>query len=1102
MASYFDRIQFDPRLRETWFGKYLVNVRVVFLVIIGIMVVGAINYLTIPRRLNPEIQIAIVTVTTIFPGASPEDVEALITVPLEDKLKSLEGLDEISSTSRDSVSAIVLQFTASQDPDEARSRAQEAVSELTDLPEDAQTPRVTLLDFENRPVLTFVLSSADIPGLMTISERLSERLERIASIARVDRSGFEEQLIEVRLDPSALAQYGVTPGGLSGQIRAGAASFPAGSVRTERSQFGLSISKQLTTIDAIRDIPIDVSRGAPVPLGTIAQIREVSGTDVKKTWFTREDTSLRGVQFFVYKTASSNIDKAAVDAVHEIETFLAPYENTISYTEITNTGTQIAEQFDELVSEFGNTILLISITLFVFLGLKQAAIASVTVPLTMLASIAISNAFGMSLNFLTLFSFLIALGLLIDDTIVIVTAMTRYYASGKFSPAEAGQLVWRDFFTPLWSTTATTIWSFLPLLLATGIIGEFIKPIPIVITATMISSTGIALIVTLPLMIIFSKLHIPRRVRILLWALLAVMVILAIQRVSPAPGGTMLIILLAGVMVFILRKNAGVYRNKLRDAISSQKHIARYVFNKNIWRGLRHGFVNLEGVSAVYQRVLRSLVRSTSARKNIIAFIVVFSVISYALVPLGFVRNEFFPKTDEDLFYVTGELPPGTTLRQTEGVARRAAELVSRLGIAKYLTTESGFGLSGTGNRQEDTASFIITVALPAAEDRAKSSLEIAQEVRDAMQTFTDAKITVTELSGGPPAGADVQVSILGDDLGILEGYAQKIVSYLETVPGVSNAESSLKSGTSQLSFIPDAQSLAAEGISRTTLGTYLRTYTSGFTLDTIRFNEERDVVLRLAADIPQPEDLNQLMIPGQGGQVPLGALGEFVLTPNPVSISREDTLRSITVTAAITGDATTAEVNRELLSFIETLDLPEGYRTQTGGVNEENQRSVNSIIQAMALSFLLILVTMVLEFKSFRQSILVMLTIPLAVSGVFYLFALTRTPLSFPALIGVLALFGIVVKNAIVIIDKINANIREEMSLEDSIVEGSASRLEPVVLTSLTTIFGLLPITLSDPLWRGLGGAIMSGLLFSGIIMLFFIPVMYAIAYGKKSDD
>jgi HAE1 family hydrophobic/amphiphilic exporter-1 len=299
---------------------------------------------------------------------------------------------------------------------------------------------------------------------------------------------------------------------------------------------------------------------------------------------------------------------------------------------------------------------------------------------------------------------------------------------------------------------------------------------------------------------------------------------------------------------------------------------------------------------------------------------------------------------------------------------------------------------------------------------------------------------------------------------------------------------------------------MGENNISQDQLGLWLRTFASGFTLDTIKLasngNEDTDITLRMGTGAQKIEDIYSIGIPSQTGVQPLANLGTIELKPNPTQITREDGKRTISVTAATRPGFNTSELNKDLETFAtNSLNLPNGYSWKTGGVNEQNQESVSSILTAMLLSFLLIIVTMVIQFGSFRKAIIVMLVIPLSISGVFIIFGLTQTPLSFPALIGMLALFGIVVKNSILIVDKIGANQKIGMDFTDSIVDASVSRLEAIALTSVCAIIGLIPITLSNPLWRGLGGAIIAGLTFSGTIMLFFIPVVYYYWFHPRAE-
>ncbi len=281
--------------------------------------------------------------------------------------------------------------------------------------------------------------------------------------------------------------------------------------------------------------------------------------------------------------------------------------------------------------------------------------------------------------------------------------------------------------------------------------------------------------------------------------------------------------------------------------------------------------------------------------------------------------------------------------------------------------------------------------------------------------------------------------------------------------------------------------------------------YASGIPLQSINFDKTKttkeDIVFEMQTGRSHPEGLSTVSVMSQSGaSVPLLSLGHFETKANPTIITRENGNRVISVSATVTKGFPVTQKNAELEHFADSLHLPSGYSWKTGGVNEENAKSVTSILQAMVLAFILILITMVIQFGSFRQAIIVLIVIPLAVSSVFLIFALTGTPLSFPALIGVLSLFGIVVTNSMFIVDKININKREGMELKEAIADAGASRLEPIILTKLCTVLGLLPITLSNPLWRGLGGAIISGILVSSTIMLLFIPSVYYLWF--KNDE
>lgn len=1096
-ATYLKHLSFNKKLASSIQAKYLANPRLLVLLLLMIVTFGAFSYKAIPRRLNPEIKIPLVIVSTVLPGANPKDVESLITDPLEDEIGGIKNLKTFTSTSRDSVSIIQIEFNTGTDADKAASDTKAAVDSV-DLPTDAQKPNVAKIDFEQFPVWSFSLTSknGDAASLIALSKTIRDRLEAISTVDQVSISGLEEQEIQIVLKPEAISTYNFNPQILITALNNATKSFPAGTLKTESSSFTISVNPSVENIEDIRNIRINTG-GAIVNLSDIATVTKKSKPSQLKSYVAnKESLPNQAVSFSVFKTENADIGKTAKEAKKEVDGLLKNYEGQFSIYSTSDVSKEIDDQFNELIRDFILTVILVFIALFIFLGIRQAIVASIAIPLTFLITFIIMNIFGISLSFISFFSLLLALGLLVDDTIVVISAMTAYHRSSKFTPFETGLLVWRDFITPIFTTTLTTVWAFIPLLLSSGIIGEFIKPIPIVVSATLLASFFVAMFITLPIIAYFMKPEIPKRVTVLLLIFLLILVFGILFSVSGKGPLLILEIIILGIIIFLIFKLRETFTLNLRKKIITPSR--RYVDL------LDHGLISFENLSFKYQTLIKGILSSKKGLKLTVVMVVIFSIFSYVLVPLGFVKNEFFPKTDADQLSVSVELPPGTNLETSRKEALNIFSNLQKIEEVKTVSLNMGQATNEFGSAAGSEANnFLYTLVFE--EDKKKSSFEISEEIRNDFKDYSRGKLSVNEESGGPPAGADVQIKLLGPDLGTLDKYADDLISYLESQPGITNVDKSIKPGTSKITFIPDKNKLAENSISSEQIGFSLRTFASGFQLSKVKFetdsNEEEDITLRFSDSVEFVESINQIQLvnPNTGQLIPLTSLGRLELSSSPTLVTREEGKRTISVTASVKRSYSIQDVNKNLEQYAKTLNLPNGYSWKTGGVNEENQESVNSILTAMILSFLLILVTMVLQFSSFRKAFIVLLVIPLSISGVFIIFSLTNTYLSFPALIGVLALFGIVVKNSILIVDKIQANEKTSMSFIEGIADGAASRLEPIALTSLTAILGLVPITLSDPLWRGLGGAIIAGLTFSGTIMLFFIPVVYYLTFRSQ---
>lgn len=1102
ITTYLRKLKFEPQLNNLFIAKYFKNPRLVFLVILMITAVGVSSYISLPRRLNPEIEIPIITVVTVLPGANPEDVETLVTEPIESALTTLSDVRTVTSTSQENMSVISIEFESNVDPESVRDDVQSQIDQIT-LPDDAQSPRVQTIDFENQPVWSFAVIGPDEASLARFADTLTKNLKEKSSIREVQTSGLQTQEISITISPEKVATYGINPALLSGQIKSAAGSFPAGSVTTDTSTFTLSLDPSITSIEDIRNLPIQ-SNGATLPLSAIATIQEAAKPEEFQSFYANADESAtQTITFNIYKAQTANIADAVSDSEDVVHETIESFGSQFHVQSITNSGELIDEQFNELIRDFIIIIVLVFIVLFTFLGARQAFVSLFAVPLTFLISFTVMKYSGISLNFLSTFSLLLSLGLLVDDTIVVISAMSSYFRTGKFTPLETGLLVWRDFGIAILTTTLTTVWAFLPLLLAGGIIGEFIKSIPIVVSSTLLASLFVAMIITLPLMIILLAPAIPRRVSIFLRILLAVSLATLYFVITPKGQFFVVEILSFFIFIFVLMITREQLTSRIRTYFNSQKKTKNSVLNR-FMKYSESGVISFSRIDMKYRSILSNILSSRINRRNTIIIVVLLSLFSYILVPLGFVKNEFFPSSDQNSLYVSLELPAGTNRATTEKEAKSVMDKLRKTPDVLYVTADFGRTYSETGYGSAGENTVLFSVVLPPLHERDRTSIKIAQDLRDEFANYNKGELVVSEVSGGPPAGSDIQIKLYGDDLAVLDQYADKILSHLRTVDGINDPQKSIKSGTSKLVFEPNHQQLAQYGISQDQIGLWLRTFASGFTLDSIKFSgsNDTDITLRLNSGVQKVDDIYRLALPTQQGVVPITDLGRLKMESNPTQITREDGDRTISVTASVKAGYNIPTLNQELEKYANSeLNLPTGYTWKTGGVNEQNQESINSIMAAMLLSFLLIIVTMVIQFGSFRKSIIVMLVIPLSISGVFILFGLLQIPLSFPALIGILALFGIVVKNSILIVDKITANQEIGMEFTESIIDGSVSRLEAIALTSITAIIGLIPITVSDPLWRGLGGAIIAGLTFSGTIMLFFIPVVYYYWFHPKEN-
>lgn len=1125
-SEYLEKLEFDPKLRKSAFNFFVTRPRVVLLLIAGISLWGLWSFGKLPRESNPEVKIPIAIVATPFPGASPGDVEELVTKKIETKIAGLSGIKKITSNSANSLSAITVEYEASEPLDDAIRRLRDAVSEIkSELPDDAEDPSVKEISFDDQPILTIALSgSLNGLALRDLADSAKDELEKIQGVREVRVSGGDEREISVSYDPAKLSALGISADEANRAIAATNRAIPAGAKDGARFSYPLRTDARFFTAEELGNIPIRFyENGGAVLLRDIAEVEEIAR---KRTILSR--LSINGsapenaVTLDIVKRTGGNIIETVDEANRTMERLSENFPPETQWTVTVDFAKEIRKNFDELTRDFFITVGLVMTTLFLVVGLKEAIIAGMTIPLVFFVTFGTMLLSGISLNFLSLFSLLLSMGLLVDDAIVVVSATKQYLRTGKFTPEEAVLLVLRDFKVVLTTTTLTTVWAFLPLLLATGIIGQFIKSIPITVTVTLIASLGIALMINHPLAAALERVRFTRNWFFISLATLAGIIAYGIflKNIWGASLAGVALILIVRLALWFFFKNGNriltnntslVEREWESDALIKARLKEAGNREDTAWKDrLIHGVIHFDHIIPPYEKLLRGVL--ASARRKWTVLLGTFALfIGAVLLPVfGIVPTEFFPPSDEELIFVNLEAPTGLKLEETNRLIQKVEErLLGYPEIVDFSTVVGNAGASqdGTGGVGGNASHLAgITVKLSDKHDRNRTSFELADRMREDFKTISGADIRVASLAGGPPSGASFEARISGDDLREIERIAGDLKQILANIPGTTNISTSLKNAPADYTFSLDHNRLAYFGLDATGIGSALRMAISGTEITTVlRDNDEISVVARFDdATIPTLDEVRNIEFKNaRGATVRLGELATIELKPSLESITRIDQKRSVLLSSGV---ETGTRPNEVLSAFQEKVAgeyrLPDGYSITYGGENEQNQESVQSILNALVIAIILIVATLIIQFNSVTQAVIVLATLPLAMIGVFVGMAIFGVPLSFPGLIGILALFGIVVKNAIILIDKINLNWESGLEYTEGIIDAGKSRIEAIFITSFSTILGLVPITLSDALWRALGTAIIFGLAVSSFFTLLIIPILVSMIKRKNRNS
>jgi len=1003
--------------------------------VLVVILLGVVSLSNLALDLLPDMSFPMAIVSIDYEGAGPMEVESLITQPVESILGTVSNIKSVSSTSSEGNSTIVAEFNSGTDMDFAILDMREKVDLVKAyLPEGISTPFILKIDPNMMPIVEMSVSNGgDQAGLKTLVEdEISPRIERIAGVASVDASGGLDREIRVEVYPERLKGYGISLAQIVQALRMENLNLPGGSVDDSSKRYILRTTGEFQSIQDIENIPIYLPKGGMIQLKDVA--------DVKDTF--KEITSkitMKGkpcIALVVRKESTANTVQVARRIDKELVKMQEEYED-IEITTIIDTSDYIQKSINNVsqIAIIGGFLAIILLYLFLR-NFKTTFIIGAAMPISIIATFSLIYFNGLTLNMMSLGGLALGIGMLVDNSIVVLENIYRYRQEGH-GRLDAARLGSNEIAMAVIASTLTTIAVFAPIVFVKGIAAQMFREMALTVTFSLLASLVVSLT---------------------------------------------LVPMLSSKVLSVTREG---------DKIKRIRFVSRVLDQWNI------GFEKLD---AVYRRVLAW---ALSHRKSAILIMVVLFVVSLAAVP--FVGAEFYPQTDEGYVVASIKLPKGTLLNETLKVTGEVERIMDDIPEMEGVFVMTGAGGQMSFGSSVDTASATMYGRLVPLKERKRSSFEIADELRGKISHIpgADIKIESMAMTGPPSSGAPVTIRIKGDDPAVLSDIAQDIKAIVQDVDGTREVRSSLDEGKPEVNINVDRGRASQYGLNVSTVASTIQAAVDGQVASRYRAGgDETDIRVTLRKEdgksVDSLEDL--IILSPAGQQVPLSEIADVVIQEGPNKIDRVDQVRVVTVTSGIFG-RDLRSVMKDIQAQVANYPLFPGYIIEYGGENEEMVDSFISLGKALILAIILVYMIMASQFESLVYPFIIMFSVPFALTGAIGGLVITGRTLSVPAFIGIIMLSGIVVNNAIVLVDYINTLRARGEERNAAILKAGPVRLRPILMTALTTILGLFPMSLGlgegSEAQAPLATAVIGGLVFSTLLTLIVVPVMYTLFDG-----
>ncbi len=1004
----------------------------------ALVVLGVFSFSQLKYELLPKITPPFITVATVYPGASPSEVETSVTKLLEGAVSGVDKIKTVSGTSAEGVSIVAIEFVMSANVNTALQDVQRKVNEVTSqLPEDARTPTVSKFAIDEMPVLrmgvTGTMPSREFYQL--VKDKVQPLLAKIPGVGQITLIGGDEREIRVNIDPQRLRSYGLSLLQVTQAIKASNLDFPTGKVEEGNEQFIVRIAGKFASVDDLRKSVIAQSKqGGDI---TIADIAEVEDGRREYSQMSRID-GVSSIGILVSKQSDANTVDVSTLVRKEIPIIENLYKSSGLTFDIAQDGSTFTlDAANAVKKDLTISIVLVAIVMLAFLhSVRNSIIVMIAIPASLVSTFIAMYAFGLTLNLMTLLGLSLVVGILVDDSIVVLENIYHYLEKGD-KPAVAALKGRNDLGCAALSITLVDVVVFLPLALVSGLVGNIMREFALTVVFSTMMSLFVSFTVTPLLASRFAKME-------------------------QLTKGSML-------------GRFGLWFEKI-----------------------------FEGMTHFYMRVLEW---GLAHRGKVVGITVALFIASFALVPFGFIGSEFIAVADRGEFAVTLELPPGSTLENTDAITQSAERLISALPEVRKIFVNVGASSDGFLSQSSNNIAEL-NVALVPKEERTKSTDDVAEEIKQLLSGIPGAKVRANPIGiFGMANQTPIQIVVSGTSYDDARKASSAIADAIRTIPGTADVRLSSEEGKPETRVEIDRQKMASFGLTVAEVGQTLRVAFSGD--DDSKFREgDHEYRIRIVLDEfnrSSTSDIGSVTFVNRKAQlVELKQFATIYQATGPTKLQRQDRNPSVTVFSQAVGRPS-GSIGEDIQKAVAGLTLPEGITIAYKGDLQNQSEGFDSLALALGAAILFMYMIMVALYDSYAYPFVVMFSVPVALIGALLALALTMKSLSIFSILGVIMLVGLVGKNAILLVDRANqTRANQGLTPHDALLEAGRTRLRPIMMTTVAMVFGMLPIAMSTEAgaeWKsGLAWAIIGGLVSSLLLTLVLVPVVYLWIDGLRT--